>query len=110
MASPSGAEPRSVRAVIEHLLGIDIRSLALLRIGAACLLLADLAYRLPDLEAHYTDFGVLPRSTLIEEFGPIMGHPSLHLMTGSSWGQAGLFLLAAVFALALLVGYRTWTA
>ncbi len=68
--SCAGAEPRSVRALFEHLFGIDIRSLALLRIGTACLLLADLAYRLPDLEAHYTDLGVLPRRTLIEEFGP----------------------------------------
>ena len=42
---------------------IDPRSLAAFRIGLACLVLADLVYRALDLEAHYSDAGVLPASS-----------------------------------------------
>ena len=70
------------------------------------LLLADLYMRAQDLSAHYSDWGVLPRDVLI----PHLSDPlpfSVHLVSGSSFGQAIIFLIAGVFALALLVGFRT---
>ena len=48
------------------LLAVDPRSLAVLRIGIAALLLIDLWYRAIDLEAHYTNSGVLPDAALIQ--------------------------------------------
>lgn len=105
-----GAQEQKSRAgwvsKLEELFGFDLRSLAVFRIGLAFLILADLIGRIPDLEAHYTDAGVLPRAPLIEQFL----HPwfwSVHLFSGQSLFQGLLFLIAGLIAIALLVGYRT---
>lgn len=90
----------------ERLFGIDLRSLAVFRMALGVLLLVDLYIRVQDLSAHYSDWGVLPRDVLI----PHLSDPlpfSVHLVSGSSFGQALIFLIAGVFALALLVGFRT---
>ena len=89
-----------------ELFGVDLRSLATFRIGLGALLLIDLSVRATDLTAHYTDAGILPRAALIEKFlSP--WDVSVHLANGTAAFQAGLLLLAGLFALALLVGYRT---
>jgi hypothetical protein len=84
--------------------GLDWRSLALLRMGLAVTILADLAISAPHLSAFYTDQGVLPRADLIG-----WGNPGLclYLLNGSWWWAAGLFALEAASALMMLVGYRT---
>jgi hypothetical protein len=82
--------------------GLDLRSLALFRVGLAVLLLADLAGRWPDLEAHYSDSGVLPRA-----FAPVFVPLPVHSMGGSAAYEGFLFLLAGAVAVVLLVGYRT---
>ena len=82
---------------------IDLRSLAIFRMALGVLLLADLYIRGQDLHAHYTDWGVLPRDILI----PHLSDPlplSVHLVSGSAFGQTIIFLSAGVFALALLLG------
>ncbi|MDW3223901.1 MAG: HTTM domain-containing protein [Paracoccaceae bacterium] len=68
-------------------------------------LFLDLCLRSRDLTAHYTDFGILPRDIAISYLSP--SSFSLHLMNGSAAFQACLFLLAAVFALMLVLGWRT---
>lgn len=95
-----------MKAKLKELCGIDIRSLAIFRIGLALIILGDLFIRMQDLTAHYTDQGVLPREVLI---GTIIDpwYISLHLMNGTWEFQALLFVLAALFAIALLVGYQT---
>ena len=75
--------------------------MALFRIGLGLTLLVDLAGRWPDLVAHYTDDGVLPRS-----IAPVYTI-SVHGLDGSATYAGLLFLLAAAFAVALVVGYRT---
>ncbi len=85
---------------------LDIRSLALFRIGLALVILTDLFWRFPDLASHYSDQGVLPRTSLIDNFL----HPwywSIHLLSGQPLVQGLLFLSAALLALAMLVGYHT---
>jgi predicted DCC family thiol-disulfide oxidoreductase YuxK len=86
--------------------GLDLRSLSLFRIGLGVLIVGDLVWRARDLRAFYTDFGVLPRATLLDRFADpwII---SAHLMSGTALVQALLFLVAAVFGLMVLVGYRT---
>ena len=94
---------KKIKAIFE----LDLRSLALYRIGIAFFTFGDLLLRASDLKAHYTDGGVLPRSVLIS---PPFLNPwriSVHLMGGESWFQAVLFLITAVFAFMLLVGFRT---
>lgn len=86
--------------------GLDLRSLALFRVSLALVLLYDLFVRWSNLEAHYTDAGVLPRALL-------PGYPqvlSYHAIVGSVPGESFLFITAALFATCLLIGYKTWTA
>ena len=90
---------------LRMLLGIDVRGLAAFRIGLGLVLLTDLAHRLPDLRAHYTDAGVLTRGVLTTNTNPWA--VSLYLANGNTVFVATLFLFAALFALMLLVGYRT---
>ena len=106
-------EPGTSRAVehgnfpslVPDHLSIDIRALAAFRIGLGLLLLTDLVLRLRHLVVHYTDAGVLPRAALLELRETFRF--SLHMMSGEAWFQAMLFGVAAVCAVALLLGVRT---
>ena len=95
-----------LKSKIGEIFGCDLRSLAAFRIGIASILIIDLLWRFTDLKAHYTDFGVLPRSLLLSAY-PDPWVFSIHLIGGSVFIQALLFVAALVFALFLLVGYRT---
>lgn len=83
---------------------IDLRALAAFRIALGAMLLVDLGYRTPSLRAFYTDSGVLPLEALSSDYSNVY---SIHTLSGDLWYQALLFIVAAVFAIALLVGYRT---
>ena len=97
------------RDALARRLGVDARALAAVRISLGCLLLADLLLRSRSLVAFYTDAGVLPRAVLREQFGGLH-HLSLHTISGEAWVQVVLFAVAAGFAAALALGYRTTTA
>jgi hypothetical protein len=97
---------RWLRAKTIEVFGADLRSLALLRVVLALLVLADLTNRATDLRQHYTDTGVLPRTALIEQVLSPWAF-SLNLMNGQLFFQALLFVAAALAALGMLVGYRT---
>lgn len=85
---------------------LDLRSLALLRIGLAAVVLIDLAIRATDLTAHYTDDGMVPRSLLLQNrLEP--WHFSLHFIGGNTFFQGVLFLLAAGAACLFGVGLYT---
>jgi len=95
-----------------ELFAVDMRSLAAFRIGVAGVLLLDLWYRGQEITAYFTDAGVLPRNAHIELFsiGEEFGFQhqwSLHMLSGETWAQLVLMLLAAMFACWMLVGYRT---
>lgn len=103
------ARPRSAgRAAgfFERCYGLDLRALSLFRICLGAVIVGDLIWRARDLRAFYTDFGVLPRAVLLDRFAD-PSIISVHLMSGTAPVQALLFLVAAVFGLMLLVGYRT---
>jgi hypothetical protein len=88
---------------------VDLRALAIMRIWVAGIILTDLAIRATDLEAHYSNMGVLPLHVL-HQFGWDPYHFSFHTLSGLWQVQAVLFLVAAVFAVCLLLGYKTRTA
>lgn len=106
-ASPERMPPVRLTAVapMREIFGIDLRTLALFRVGLATLILIDLALRLRDFTAHYTDFGVMPRALQMAHLDP--GTVSLHLANGAAWFQATLFAAAAIFAVLLFFGWRT---
>ena len=85
---------------------LDVRSLAVFRISLALIILVDLAIRGSDLEAFYTDFGLLARGPYLQNFAD-QWFVSIHMISGTFFVQACLFVLAAVFALFMLAGYRT---
>ncbi len=85
---------------------LDIRSLSLLRIGVSLVLLLDLFLRAGDMEAHYTNDGVLPLPALFK----YAWNPSyFSIYTGaSSEGIISLLFLVNVFCIiGLLIGFRT---
>ncbi|QNF35827.1 hypothetical protein HUW51_12735 [Adhaeribacter swui] len=80
--------------------------MALMRIGVGFVLLVDLAIRASDLEAFYSNMGVLPLHVLFKYvWDPYL--ISIHTLSGLWQIQALLFLIAAFFAFCLLLGYRT---
>ncbi|ACK66203.1 HTTM domain protein [Rippkaea orientalis PCC 8801] len=90
----------------QELLGLDLRSLALFRIALGLLIILDLINRAQDLKAHYTESGVFRLAALTNEFSD-RWFWSLHFINSSVIFQGILFLIAGLFALALLIGYRT---
>lgn len=96
---------RTFASRVSDVAGLDLRSIGLLRIGIAVCLLIDLAGRVPDLEAHYTDAGLFPRDAAIETADA--WHISLHFANGQYVFQAILFSLAALAAVCLLIGLET---
>ncbi len=95
----------SFRALLVRLFGIDPRGLAVLRIALAFVLLIDLGLRALDFSALYTDSGLLPfRVSATSHAIP------LHTISGAFWYQAFLFIVAAIFALLMLLGRFTRTA
>ncbi|MBP7804772.1 MAG: DUF393 domain-containing protein [Candidatus Pacebacteria bacterium] len=85
---------------------LDYRSLALMRFSIGALILMDLCQRAHSLIAHYSDAGVLPRADLLNLFGGKF-YISVHMISGLPVVQALLFVIAAIFAVMLMTGYRT---
>ena len=97
---------RPFHSFLDRTYGLDLRSLSLFRIGLGALVIGDLVWRARDLRAFYTDFGVLPRAVLLDQFAD-RWLISVHLLSGMALIQALMFLIAAGFGVMLLVGYRT---
>lgn len=89
---------------------IDARALAALRIALGLLLVADACLRWTDLEAHYTDAGLLPAQRLPELY-PLAGALGLPSLGLGAWAfhlvLAGLVLAGVLLVLG--VGSR-WVA
>ncbi|TQQ81043.1 HTTM domain-containing protein [Halonotius terrestris] len=87
-------------------LRVDTRSLAALRILLGSILLIDLAHRAGAIAKYYTDSGVYPVAAYEVSYTQFTGF-SIHALSGALWFQQLLFLIAGLFALAFVVGYRT---
>lgn len=87
---------------------IDLRSLALFRVGLGLLVLADLYLRAqPEFfTAFHTDAGVLSRSFLIDTVGDAW-RLTPHMMSGTAAGITALFLIEALCGCMLILGWRT---
>lgn len=96
---------------LEKYFGIDVRALAVFRVLLGLLLLCDLCCRAWHLEAHYADTGVLPRSYMaLDGLNNFPYQMTLYSLSGEPWFVSLVFAAAAVFAVALMIGYRTRTA
>ena len=88
-----------------ELFGVDLRTLALFRVMLGLYLIADQIRRIRDLSAHYTDFGIMPRSVAIDFLST--SSFSIHLTNGTAAFQAVLFAIAGAAAFAMVLGWRT---
>jgi len=86
--------------------GIDARALAVFRMALGSLVVADLLLRARNLTAFYTDRGVLPTGALYSDYTDVH---SIHAWWGEPWIVAVLFVAAAAFGVAMILGYRTRT-
>jgi hypothetical protein len=84
----------------------DIRALSLMRICIAAIILFDLGIRMTDLEAFYSNNGVVPLNYLFENSWSNY-FISIHTISGLWQVQFILFMAAFFFAIMLFIGYRT---
>ena len=92
--------------VRRNYLSSDPRTLGLLRIGIACLLLFDLAKRVPVLRLFYVNDGLIPNHRVL--WRPPREYMFSYLLALSSVREVQVaFVLIALLYLCLLVGYRT---
>jgi hypothetical protein len=96
----------NIKQQIRQVTALDLRSLALMRVGMGLLLMLDVFRRMRDLSAHYTDYGILSRELLLKLEWDI-GTYSLAMISGELWFISLLFLLTAFFSLMIILGYRT---
>lgn len=88
------------------MLTVDLRSISLLRIAVAFVLIIDLLIRITDLKIFYTDDGALPRNYLHAYYwNPC--YFSIHNFSGSFYFELFLFIVELVVAAGLLVGFQT---
>lgn len=97
------------RTKLIELFGIDLRTLALFRMATALVLFYDLIGRFVDVRAMYSEEGVMPLATL-EQLPMAENAPwiwSLNFLNDSVGFQSAIFVVALIFAFALLVGFAT---
>lgn len=91
---------------LENSFGIDYRSLAFFRISLAILVIYDVIMRLCDINAFYTDHGLLSRADNI-----LTAHPlrfSIYNASGSTLWVAILLFVNLFFAVKMLYGKNTF--
>lgn len=91
---------------LKQVFSLDLRSLALFRIGLAWVILTDLILRFGDISIFYSGEGVLPRQVLTEKLlNP--WYWSVYLISDRPIVQTLIFAVAILLAFLLLIGYRT---
>jgi len=95
-----------VRRRVRARVAVDTRALAAFRIALALVILVDLLHRAQHIRLFYTDEGAYPVAAYEATYSQYTGY-SIHALSGDLWFQQLLFLVAGLFALAFLVGYRT---
>lgn len=85
---------------------LDVRSLAVFRIGLGLLVLADLAMRSAGFDIHYSDGGAQP-SHVVRKWVLQLKNPSFHALVSSADGTMLLWAVHAALAVMLILGWRT---
>jgi hypothetical protein len=92
-------------AALSSIAALDLRSLALFRIGLGLTVAVDAIWRLVDVEVFLTDSGMRPRGN--DALAELLKGPSLYLLNGSIPFASALLAFAVLAGLALAVGFRT---
>jgi len=91
---------------LRNIFSMDTRSLAFGRMGLGMLLLWDLLIRATQLEIFYTDVGLLPRKAVLDHTIR-KWNLSIHMLSGETAVMAVMFAISAIFAVLLIIGWRT---
>lgn len=97
----------SLKGHLAATFSLDLRSLAIFRIGMGLLVLADAGVALTNAEMLYSDAGVMPLSLLHERHWHSVASWSLHALSGSVELQAVLMVLQMLAGLWLIAGRFT---
>ena len=92
--------------LLPKFLTVDLRALAIFRIGLGMILICDIFNRAQDLTAHYTNKGLLPIGALTSEFYQTY-HFSLNFINDTAFFQGLLFFLYLCTSFCFLIGYRS---
>lgn len=99
-------QPAFFQNVFRQMAGVDLRSLAVFRIGLAVVLLWDLSLGLASMREFYSDDGFLPLAALAQ-FQESPWFWSVHTLSGSVKWEMTLLVLHIVAAACVLIGFRT---
>ncbi|EAL71619.1 hypothetical protein DDB_G0271510 [Dictyostelium discoideum AX4] len=99
-------QPITPVSKFQTMFGVDKRALAAFRVCIGLIGMYDIIERWPDIKAHYSDEGILPRSTVSEVFWNKSWF-SFHMMIGSIEGIQILFLINILVCFLLTIGYRS---
>lgn len=99
--------PRTIWLKLKEMFGLDTRSLAMFRFFLGMTQLFDLYDRARDLNAHYTDEGIMPRSLVLDHFWNYYWFGSIYMISGTPFIIAIVFILNAIAAFCFMIGYRT---
>jgi HTTM domain len=103
-----GERLATIRRDVAHHLGrvltLDVRSLAMARMALGALIVWDVAVRLNDVSAHYTDAGFLPRAAQGQPPNPLL---SLYFHSGTAQWAQGLLWLTGALGVFLALGLFT---
>lgn len=91
---------------LQRIAGVDLRSLAVFRMGLGALIFWDQLHALCNVQLFYSDVGVLPRTLLLATF-PQGSQWSLHVLGGSVLFQSILIIAAMLAAIGIILGWRT---
>lgn len=99
-------DPETVQPYRSENLSLDLRSLALMRIGMGIWILVDLLIRLPDIPYFHTATGYCPINLLPSPHW-ISTPYYLYRLVDTSLGVHILYLIQALAAVSMMIGYRT---
>ncbi|EFA76512.1 hypothetical protein PPL_10280 [Heterostelium album PN500] len=95
-----------VHSKLETILGVDKRALSIFRFFIGIIGIIDLLERWPDIKAHYSDEGLLPRSIVVDNFWNTNWF-SIHLISGTVGFIQLTFIVNIIICFLVSIGYRT---
>jgi hypothetical protein len=105
LASVKTRWDRLTRSPLGDAFALDLRSLAVFRIVLGVLVMLDIAARIPNFRAFYSESGVMPRDLVTATMAETRW--SLFLINSSNIFQWFLLYLGIAAGVAMIVGYRT---
>lgn len=92
--------------MVKSLFKLDLRSLALARVLLGVLVFFDIGRRIKDIDAFFTDSGILPRWTLLEQF-ELNWRMSILSLNGSYTFALFVAMAGMLAAITFSLGWRT---